>query len=178
MYNKVILMGRITHDLELKTTPSGLPVLTFSIAVDRYAGKGEERKADFFRCVAWRANAEFISKWFSKGRCILVEGKLQTSEYVDKNNAVQRTIEIVVDAASFTGEKKADVPPQSGYAAGTYPRQDYNAPQSAPAYGYTPAAPQQYAHPAEASNTNLAASNGTAADFAKPAKDADDGYPF
>lgn len=202
MYNRVILMGRITHDLELRTTPNGIPVLTFSIAVDRRFGKGEERKSDFFRCTAWRTSAEFISRWFSKGRCILVEGELQTGSYIDKNNAEQRTVEIVVDNASFTGEKKADAPPQGGYGTGAYqpqyvapPSAQYGAPpaqpygEPSPAYtpaqpsrggesAYTPAQPQSPTHPAESSNSKLAASNGTDADFASSAEDTDDGYPF
>lgn len=67
MYNKVILLGRITQDLELKTTPTGVSVLSFSIAVDRrFQTKGEERKADFFNCVAWRNEADFISRFWSK----------------------------------------------------------------------------------------------------------------
>ena len=69
MYNRVILMGRICHDLEMKTTPNSVPVLSFRIAVERnYQVKGEDRKADFFNIVAWRNNAEFISRYFSKGR--------------------------------------------------------------------------------------------------------------
>lgn len=76
MYNKVILLGRITQDLQLRTTPQGTSVLTFSIAVDRrFQTKGEEKKADFFNCVAWRQEAEFISRFWSKGRPILVEGE-------------------------------------------------------------------------------------------------------
>ena len=107
MYNKVIMMGRICHDLELKTTPVGVPVLSFRIAVDRnYQVKGEDRKADFFDVVAWRGNAEFISRYFGKSRMILVEGELQKRQYVDKNNVTRDVLEIIVDRASFTGEPK------------------------------------------------------------------------
>lgn len=71
MYNNVIMMGRIASDLELKVTPSGVNVCSFRIAVERrYQAKGEERKADFFNVVAWRNNAEFVCKWFAKGRMI------------------------------------------------------------------------------------------------------------
>ena len=88
MYNKITLMGRITHDLELKSTPSGNSVLSFAVAVERaYQTKGEERKTDFFNCVAWRANADFISRFFSKGRMILIDGELQNRKYTDKNGA-------------------------------------------------------------------------------------------
>ena len=83
MYNKVILMGRITHDLELKTTPSGANVCSFSIAVDRrFQQKGEEKKSDFFNIVAWRQQADFVTRYFGKGRMILVE-KAQNGSYGD-----------------------------------------------------------------------------------------------
>ena len=78
MYNKVIMMGRIVNDLELRSTTSGASVLSFRIAVDRrFQTKGEERKSDFFNVVAWRNEAEFISRYFAKGRMILIEGELQ-----------------------------------------------------------------------------------------------------
>ncbi len=106
MYNKVIMLGRITQDLELKTTPSGVSVLTFSIAVDRrYQTKGEEKKSDFFNCVAWRNEADFISRFWSKGKPILIEGELQNRSYVDKNNVTKYITEIIVDRACFTGNK-------------------------------------------------------------------------
>ena len=118
MFNKAILMGRISHNLELKTTPGGLSVLSFRIAVDRaYQAQGEERKTDFFNIVAWRSTAEFIAKYFSKGRMIMVEGELQTRQYVDKNGSTQNVVELVVSSAHFTGEKKeqaaAAAPPTS-----------------------------------------------------------------
>lgn len=109
MYNKVILLGRITQDIELKTTPQGVSVCSFSIAVDRrFQQKGEEKKSDFFNCVAWRNEAEFISRYWSKGRAILVEGELQNRSYVDKNGVTRYATEIIVDRASFTGESKAN----------------------------------------------------------------------
>ena len=105
--NKVIMMGRITRDLELKTTPNGQTVCSFSIAVDRnYQKQGEEKKTDFFNVVAWRATAEFITKYFGKGRLILIEGEMQTRPYTDKNGNKSTWHEIVVDKAHFTGEKK------------------------------------------------------------------------
>lgn len=106
MYNKSILMGRITHDLTIKTTPSGVSVLSFGLAVERsYQAKGEERKTDFFNIVAWRSTAEFIARFFAKGKMILVEGELQTRQYTDKNGNNVTVTELVVDSASFTGEK-------------------------------------------------------------------------
>lgn len=116
MYNKVILMGRITHDLELKTTQTGATVCTFSIAVDRrFQQKGEEKKTDFFNIVAWRQQAEFVTRYFSKGRCILVEGELQTRTYTDKNGQNVRVTEIIADRLCFTGEKS-----QGGAYSDTY----------------------------------------------------------
>lgn len=122
MYNKVTLLGRITNDLELKTTPSGVPVLTFGIAVDRrYQEQGKEKKADFFNCVAWRNEAEFISRFWTKGRAILVEGELQNRKYTDKSGTERQITEIIVDRACFTGEKPQreapplpDAPPEHG----------------------------------------------------------------
>jgi single-strand DNA-binding protein len=107
MYNKAILMGRIVNDLELKTTPSGVSVLSFRIAVDRrFQTKGEEKKTDFLNIVAWRNEAEFISRYFAKGRMILIEGEIQTRSYQDKNGNTAYVTEIVVDRSTFTGEKK------------------------------------------------------------------------
>ena len=160
MYNKAILMGRICNDLELKTTSSGASVLSFRLAVDRgYQAKGEELKSDFFNIVAWRANADFISRFFSKGRMILVEGELQTRQYVDKNGSTQTVVELIVDNARFTGEAKA----QSG---GSYTPPP---PPEPPAYSN---------HPAEQAGSAPMASNGnhTASDF--ETTPTDDDYPF
>lgn len=109
MYNRVILMGRIANDLELKTTPSGASVVSFRVAVDRrFQTKGEEKKTDFINVVAWRNTADFIAQYFSKGRMILVEGELQTRQYQDKNGNTVYITEVIADRASFTGEKKDD----------------------------------------------------------------------
>lgn len=106
MYNKTILMGRITHDLELKTTPSGANVCSFQIAVDRrYQQKGEERKADFFTVVTWRQQAEFVHRYFAKGRMIMVEGELQNRTYTNKDGVEIRITELIADRICFTGEK-------------------------------------------------------------------------
>lgn len=113
MYNKVMMLGRITHDLELKTTPAGVSVLSFSIAVDRrYQEQGKDRKADFFNCIAWRNEAEFISRFWTKGRPILIEGELQNRKYTDKQGIERQITEIIVDRACFTGDKAArEAPP-------------------------------------------------------------------
>ena len=107
MLNRVILMGRITHNLELKQTPNGTAVLSFNLAVERsYAPQGEERQTDFISCVAWRKTAEFINKYFAKGRMIAIEGNIQTRTYDDKNGVKHYVTEVIVDSVSFTGEPK------------------------------------------------------------------------
>lgn len=113
MYNKIIIMGRICNDLELKTTPSGVSVLTFSVAVDRqYQADKQNKVTDFFNCVAWRSEAEFISRFWSKGRMILIDGELQNRKYTDKANVERQVTEIIVDRACFTGEKtERETPP-------------------------------------------------------------------
>ena len=107
MINNVVIMGHITQDLELKQTPNGVSVLSFTVAVDRnYAKQGEERQTDFISCVAWKQTAEFISRYFGKGRMIAVEGQLRTRTYEDKNGVKHYVTEVYVDNVSFTGEKK------------------------------------------------------------------------
>ena len=106
MLNRVILMGRITQDLDLRTTAGGQSVLTFNIAVDRnFVKQGEERQADFITCVAWRQQAEFINRYFSKGRLIAIEGNLRSRTYEDKNGTKHYVTEVFVDQVSFTGER-------------------------------------------------------------------------
>lgn len=102
-------MGRITQDLDLKSTTSGTSVLTFNIAVDRgYVKQGEERQSDFITCVAWQQKAEFISKHFAKGRMIALEGNLRSRTYEDKNGSKHYVTEVYIDNVSFTGEKASD----------------------------------------------------------------------
>lgn len=120
MYNKVIMMGRIVNDLELKNTPNGVAACSFRIAVDRrFQQKGEEKKTDFFNVVTWRQQAEFVTKYFGKGRMILIEGEMQTRPYTDKNGNQATWYEIVADRLSFTGESKVDG--GSGAAKGAPP---------------------------------------------------------
>lgn len=107
MLNKAILMGRLTRDPELRYTPNNVPTCSFSIAIDRrFQRQGEEKQTDFINCVAWRQTAEFISKYFAKGRMIAIVGSIQTRNWVDKEGRKQYVTEVVVDEASFTGEAK------------------------------------------------------------------------
>lgn len=107
MLNRVVMMGRLVADPELKQTQSGVAVTSFRIAVDRnYVRQGEDRKADFFDVVAWRKTAEFITNNFGKGSLIAVDGQLQTRQYQAQDGTNRNVVEIVVDNASFTGERR------------------------------------------------------------------------
>lgn len=106
--NRIMLMGRIANDLELKTTPNGTTVCSFRLAVDRnYQKKGEDKVIDFFNVVAWRQTAEFVTRYFAKGRMILVEGEMQTRSYTDKNGNNATWHEVVAGNVYFTREKAA-----------------------------------------------------------------------
>lgn len=108
MLNRVILMGRLTADPDLRQTTGGTSVVSFSIAVDRdYAASGEDRQTDFINLVAWRQTAEFISKYFAKGKMIAVEGKIQTRNYTDANGNKRYVTEVLVDRAYFADSNKA-----------------------------------------------------------------------
>lgn len=105
--NKIILMGRITSEPIARTTPSNHHVLSFSIAVPRRFAKEGQTQADFFNCTAWNGTAEFIQKWFGKGRMIAVAGRLQNRSWED-NGVKKYATDIVVEEAYFTGEKRED----------------------------------------------------------------------
>lgn len=106
MFNLVVLTGRLTADPELKTTPNGIAVTSFSIAVSRRYRSGEEPQTDFINIVAWRQNAEFISKYFKKGSMIGIEGSIQTRRYTDKNGNNRTAFEVVVNNAQFVESKR------------------------------------------------------------------------
>lgn len=106
--NKVIMMGRLTRDPELRNTTSGIEVANFSIAIDRYAKKGEEKKTDFFDCIAWRGTGVFVEKYFRKGDGILFEGTPTTEEWTDKEGNKRRAVKFVVDNVYFPIPKKSE----------------------------------------------------------------------
>ena len=110
--NKWIGMGRLTADPELKQTTSGVSVTQFSIACNRVPSKEGEQKADFINIVAWRNTAEFVARYFKKGRMICVVGKVQTRSYDASDGSKRYVTEIVADEVFFTGEKKEE---QSDY---------------------------------------------------------------
>ncbi len=134
MLNHITLMGRLVRDPKLRRTGSGIAVASFRIAVDRdYQPKdGGERKADFIDCVAWRQTGEFISKYFTKGRMIVVDGRLEMRDWTDKEGNKRISAEVIVDNAYF-GDSKRD-----SDSSGSYGGNSYSAP--APAYS-APAAP-------------------------------------
>ena len=136
MLNHIILMGRLTRDPELRRTGSGIAVASFSVAVDRdFGGKdGGEKKTDFFDCVAWRQTGEFISKYFTKGRMIVVDGRLEMRDWTDKEGNKRRSAEVIVNNAYF-GDSKRDGDSGSSYGGNTYGGSSYSAPAPAPSYG-------------------------------------------
>lgn len=126
--NRVILMGRLARDPELRATGSGVPVCNFTVACDRrYQKQGEERQADFVPCVAWRQQAEFLSKYFAKGHRICLEGSVQTRSWQDDKGERQYATEILVDHIEFAQSKN-----EGGYSASA-PAYPSSAPQAAPA---------------------------------------------
>ena len=105
MINKAILMGRLTRDPELRHTGSGTPVCSFSIAIDN--GYGENRSTDFINCVAWNKTAEFVEKYFAKGRMIIVVGRISTRSWEGQDGKKNYTTEVVVNEVSFGESKKS-----------------------------------------------------------------------
>ena len=134
MLNHITIMGRLTRDPELRRTGSGTAVASFRVAVDRdYAPKdGGERKADFIDCVAWSQTGEFISKYFAKGRMIVVDGRLEIRDWTDKDGNKRTSAEIRVENAYF-GDSKRDGDSGNTYSAPAANFGGYSAPAAAPA---------------------------------------------
>lgn len=136
-FNKIILGGRLTAAPELKQTQSGIPVCSFSIAVNRRAKAGEEQKADFFNVTAWRQTAEFVSKYFSKGSSILVVGSLQNRSWTDQSGQKHYATDVVADEVSFVDSRaESDAHAADNTAAGSYVPAAYTAqaPAQAPSF--------------------------------------------
>lgn len=130
-FNKVILGGRLTSDIELKTTQSGISVTSFTVAVNRRfsGGADQQSQADFINVVAWRQQAEFVSRYFRKGSSICVVGTLQTRSWTDQNGQKRYATEVVADEINFVDSKGEGPATRQGGAS-------YGAPAAAP---YTPA---------------------------------------
>ena len=117
MLNKIFLMGRLTRDPELRRTGSGTAVASFSLAVDRdFKSQSGEKETDFIDIVAWRNTAEFVSKYFTKGRMAVVEGRLQIRDWTDKEGNKRRSSEVVADSIYFGDSKKDTAMPAQSYS--------------------------------------------------------------
>lgn len=120
MLNKIILMGRLTRDPELRRTQSGTAVTSFSIACDRdFKSQSGEKETDFIDVVAWKGTAEFVSKYFTKGRMALVEGRLQIRDWTDREGNKRRSAEVIAEHIYFGDSKREDgcnTYPDNGYA--------------------------------------------------------------
>ena len=132
MLNKIFIMGRLTRDPELRRTQSGTPVTSFSLAVDRdFKSQSGEKETDFIDVVAWRSTAEFVAKYFTKGRMAVVEGRLQIRDWQDRDGNKRRSAEVIADNVYF-GDSRRDSSGDSGSSS-------YGGGYSAPAGGYAPA---------------------------------------
>lgn len=122
MLNKILLMGRLTRDPQLRRINNGMAVVSFTLAVDRdFKSQSGEKETDFIDIVAWRNTAEFVSKYFTKGRMAVVEGRLQVRDWTDKNGGRRRSSEVVADNVYFGDSKKdAEMPAQSNSSGGAF----------------------------------------------------------
>ena len=124
--NKTILGGRLTNDVELKQTPNGISVCSFTVAVNRKAAKDKEQQTDFINCVAWRSTAEFISRYFKKGSSICVVGSIRTRSWTDEETGNKRyATDVVADEVMFVDSKS-----DSTGAAASYIPEAYTTPTS------------------------------------------------
>ena len=154
MLNHITIMGRLTRDPELRRTGSGIAVASFTVAVDRDFGgrEGGERETDFIDCVAWRQTGEFVSKYFTKGRMIVVSGRLQIRSWTDKDGNKRRTAEVVADNCYF-GDSKRDDQGGSSYGGNTYGGNNFGGGYSNNNYGgYNAPAPSYGGYAAPAAN--------------------------
>ena len=128
MLNHITIMGRLARDPELRRTGSGIAVASFTVAVERDFGSrdGGEKEADFIDCVAWRQTGEFVSKYFTKGRMIVVSGRLQIRSWTDKDGNKRRTAEVVADDCYFGGDSKRDSEGGSSFGGNTYGGNSYS----------------------------------------------------
>lgn len=142
MLNHITIMGRLTRDPELRRTGSGIAVTSFTVAVDRdYGEKGQDKETDFIDCVAWRNTGEFVNSYFTKGRMIVVDGRLQIRSWTGKDGNKRRTAEVVAEHVYFgDSNKKEDNSHGSSYGV---PANNYGTGGQFGGYGggYAPPAP-------------------------------------
>ena len=127
--NKVILGGRLTADPELKQTPSGVPVCSFTLAINRRFSKDGQKEADFINCQAWRQTAEFITRYFRKGSSLCIIGSIQTRSWQDQNGQKRFATDVVVDEALFV-DGMNDAQGTGTYTGEQNPAPAFNAPQA------------------------------------------------
>ena len=132
-FNKIMLGGRLTAKPEMRQTLGGIPVCSFTMAVNRRAKAGEERVADFFNVTAWRATAELVSKYFTKGSSILVVGTLQNRSWTDQNGQKRFATDVIADEVSFVDSRGESTAAQADQA-GAYVPAAYTAPAAAPSF--------------------------------------------
>ena len=156
MLNHIVLMGRLTRDPELRRTGSGVAVASFTLAVDRdFAAQGAEKETDFVDIVAWRNTAEFVSRYFTKGRMAVVTGRLQIRNWTDKEGNKRRSAEVVADNVYF-GSSKRDDASNGSYNGNSYGGNNYgSAPANNYGGGYSAPAPS-YSAPASAPASDFA----------------------
>ena len=173
MLNHITIMGRLTRDPELRRTGSGVAVASFTVAVDRdFGGRdGGEKETDFIDCVAWRQTGEFVSKYFTKGRMIVVSGRLQIRSWTDKDGNKRRTAEVVADNVYF-GDSKRDEG-GSSYGGNTYGGNAYGG----NSYGNNNYGGNSYGAPAPSYGGYSAPASAPASDFAM-LEDDDAQLPF
>ena len=138
--NKIMLMGRLTRDPELRHTQSNMAVCSFSLAIDRgRKDQNGERQTDFIDCVAWGRQAEFVAQWFTKGSMAIVVGRIQSRRWQDQNGNNRTAIEIVANNVNFAAPKSANAAPMgdAGYGAPTAAPAPRPAAQAAPAPSYS-----------------------------------------
>ena len=174
MLNHITIMGRLTRDPELRRTGSGIAVASFTVAVDRdFGGRdGGEKETDFIDCVAWRQTGEFVSKYFTKGRMIVVSGRLQIRSWTDKDGNKRRTAEVVADNCYF-GDSKRDGDSGSSYGGNTYGGNAYGG----NSYGNNNYGGNSYNAPAPSYGGYSAPASAPASDFAM-LEDDDAQLPF
>ena len=139
MLNKIFIMGRLTRDPELRRTQSGTAVTSFTLAVDRdFKSQSGEKETDFIDVVAWRSTAEFVAKYFTKGRMAIVEGRLQIRPWTDKDGNNRRSAEVVADNIYFGDSKRDSAGDMGGYSAPAYtaPAGGYSAPVGGGSSGF------------------------------------------
>ena len=132
MLNHITIMGRLTKDPEMRRTGSGVAVTSFTIACDRDFGQNGEKETDFIDVTCWRNTAEYVSKYFTKGRMAVVSGRLQIRKWTDKNGNERRSAEVVADNVYFGDSKKDD---STGFSTQNYGTQNYSAPSIKPPNG-------------------------------------------